>query len=75
MAFNILCLLYYYICTMKNDTIRFEQRPITFGCDNRTNYMVIVETINDEPQNTYLVCLHNFLFWDEKMKYYVINKN
>lgn len=60
---------------MKEGSIKFEQRPLTIGCDSRTNYLIIVETINDEPQNTYLVCLYNFLFYDETMPYYVINQN
>jgi hypothetical protein len=74
-VFIILCLLYYYICSMKKGNIKIEQLPIAFGCDNRTNYLVIVETINDEPQHTYLVCLHNFLFYNKYMPYYVINQN
>ena len=60
---------------MNNKNIKFEQLPLSTGCDNRTNYMIIVETLNDEPINTYIVCLNNYLFYDEKMKYYVINQN
>ena len=65
-----------YICSMKNKTIKFKQQSLSLGgCDNRTNYMIIVETINDQPMNTYIVCLHNYVFYDEKMQHYVINKN
>ena len=60
---------------MKNKNIKFEQLSLSVGCDNRTNYMIIVETINDVPINTYIVCLNNYLFYDEKMQYYVINQN
>lgn len=65
----------HYICSMKQDDIKFEQLAVAFGSENRTNHLIIIETINDEPVNTFIVCLHNFLFWDEKMKYYVINQN
>jgi len=37
--------------------------------------MIVVETVNDVPINTYIVCLNNYLFYDEKMQYYVINQN
>jgi hypothetical protein len=60
---------------MKNDNIKFEQLPIAIGEDERTNYLVVVEVQNGHPRNTFLVSLHNFLFWDEKMKHYVINAN
>ena len=58
-----------------SNKIKFEQLPITLGCENRTNYMIIVETVNDEPLHTYLVSLHGFQFYDEKMLYYVLNQN
>ena len=70
-----MCLFYYYFCGMNKSTIKFEQIAIAFGTENRTNHLIIVETLNDEPINTYIVCLNNFLFWDEKMKYYVVNPN
>ena len=60
---------------MKNKNIKFEQLPLAVGVDNRTNYFVIVETINEVPVNTYIVCLNNYLFYDEKMRYYVVNQN
>ena len=60
---------------MKNKNIKFEQLPLAVGVDNRTNYFVIVETINEVPVNTYIVCMHNYLFYDEKMRYYVVNQN
>lgn len=75
MAFIILCLLYYYICTMKNEKIKFEQLPVAIGEDERTNYLVVIEIHNGHPISTFLVSLHNFLFWDEDMKFYVINQN
>jgi hypothetical protein len=65
-----------YFCFMKKGNIKIEQQSFFLGgCDNRTNYMIIVETINDVPQNTYIVNLHNFLFYNEKMLFYVINQN
>lgn len=64
-----------YICGMKKGDIKIEQQSLSLGCDNRTNYMIIVETINDLPMNTYIVCLHDYLFYDEKMPFYVINQN
>jgi hypothetical protein len=60
---------------MKEENIKLEQQSIAFGDDYRTNYLIIVETKNGEPINTYLVCLHNFLFYHETMPYYVINQN
>ena len=60
---------------MKTEDIKIEQRPLTIGCDNRTNYMIIIETVNDEPLHTYIVCLHDFLFYNPQMKYYVVNQN
>ena len=60
---------------MNNKNIKFEQLPLAIGCDNRTNYLVIVEIVDNEPKNTYIVCLNNYLFYDEKMRYYVVNKN
>jgi hypothetical protein len=61
---------------MKKEIIKFEQLPIALGGDdNRTNFLVVIETQNGKPINTYLVNLYNFLFWDEKMPYYVINQN
>ena len=60
---------------MKSINIKIEQQTITLGDENRTNYLIIVETLNDQPLNTYLVCMHNFLFFDETMIYYVINNN
>jgi len=60
---------------MKDATIKFEQRPIAIGEDSRTNYLIIIETCNDKPLNIYIVCLHNFLFYNPEMKYYVVNQN
>jgi hypothetical protein len=60
---------------MKKENIKIEQQSISLGCDNRTNYIIVIETINDEPINTYIVNLHDFLFYDEKMQYYVVNQN
>jgi hypothetical protein len=60
---------------MKTDSIKIEQRTIAIGDDSRTNYLIIVETCNDIPMNTYIVSLHDFLFYNPKMKYYVINQN
>jgi hypothetical protein len=64
-----------YICNMKNANIKIEQRSIAIGEDSRTNYLIIIETNNDIPVNTYIVCLHNFLFYNPEMKYYVVNQN
>ena len=60
---------------MKTDGIKIEQRSIAIGEDSRTNYLIIVETFNDIPLNTYIVNFHDFLFYDPQMKYYVINQN
>jgi hypothetical protein len=61
---------------MKNANIKFEQHSIALGGDDcRTNHLVVIEIQNGKPINTYLVNLYNFLFWDEKMLYYVINQN
>jgi hypothetical protein len=60
---------------MKTEDIKIEQLPFAIGDDSRTNYFIIIETKNDQPINTYVVCLYNFLFYDEHMPYYVINQN
>ena len=65
-----------YICSMNKGDIKIEQQSLSLGgCDNRTNYIIIIETLNDAPQNTYIVNLHDFLFYHEKMPFYVINQN
>jgi hypothetical protein len=70
-----MCLLYYYICNMKKSNIKIEQQPISLGEENSKNYLIIVETLNGEPLNTYLVLMDNFQFYDETMPFYVINRN
>jgi len=60
---------------MKKGNIKIEQQSIAFGNDCRTNYIIVIETLNDVPQNTYIVNLDNFQFYDETMPFYVINKN
>ncbi len=64
-----------YFCVMKKDNIKIEQRSIAFGDDSRTNFLIIVETLNDQPLNTYIVSLHDYLFYNPQMKYYVVNQN
>ena len=63
-----------YIYHMKNE-LKIEQQAIALGNDSRTNFLILIETINDVPINTYIVRLHDFQFYNEKMLFYVINKN
>jgi len=60
---------------MKKIKLKFEQHSISLGDKNSENYLIVVETLNDQPLYTYLVCMHNFKFYDEKFSYYVINDN
>ena len=65
-----------YFGCMKKENIKIEQQTISLGvCDDRTNYIIVIEILNDVPQHTYIVCLHDFLFYHERMPFYVINQN
>ena len=55
--------------------IEILQQHINVGSDDNTNYLVIVETVDNIPQRSYVVCMHNFIFYHETMPFYVINQN
>lgn len=71
--FIIMC----YICCMNNGKIKILQKQISinFGFEYLKNYMIIIETIDFIPQRTYLVDMHDFIYYDENMPFYVINRN
>jgi hypothetical protein len=75
--FIILGLLYCYICNMKNDNIKIFHQQITLNCDfeDYHSYFIIIETVNFIPVRTYVVNTQNFKYYDETMKFYVVNKN
>ena len=66
-----------YICCMNNGKIKILQKQISinFGFEYLKNYMIIIETIDFIPQRTYLVDMHDFIYYDENMPFYVINRN
>jgi hypothetical protein len=79
MTFNILCLFYYYICNMNKKDFKIVQKHISLCHDDyedSRNYLILIETINDVPQLTYMVDMHGFMYYDMTMPpFYVNNKN
>jgi hypothetical protein len=42
---------------------------------NLVNYLIVIEVINGEPQEPYLVEMFNFTFRDKNSLFYVFNQN
>jgi hypothetical protein len=62
---------------MNNGKIKILQQQISINFDYEylKNYLIIIETIDFIPQRTYLVYMHDFIYYDENMPFYVINRN
>lgn len=62
---------------MENDNIKILHQHITLSCDyeDSHSYFIIIETIDFIPIRTYIVNTQDFRYYDETMKFYVVNKN
>jgi hypothetical protein len=64
---------------MKNNNFKIMHQHFSIckGDEDQSfsNYFIIFEIIDSVPQQPYIVDMHNYIFYDENMPYYVINKN
>lgn len=60
-----------------NKKIQIIQKHLCINYDYEysVNYLIIIEMVDYVPQRVYLVNMHNFSYYNENMRYYVINQN
>jgi hypothetical protein len=54
---------------------KIQQYTISTERNGISNYMILIEIIDECPKQLYIVPMNDFQFYDETMPYYVINKN